>query len=258
MFSLALANSRRPEWLIVALGIGAVTTGTSFLFTGSSTYTFLQIDGTRVHATDIVIILNFLYLLCICLHPIRKSKLLAETLLLIVPFLISFTRGLVNHTYVYTSFFADIRKYGAFIIVLLSFYICFRDNHTMQTQYYIGVYVKRYMVLMFGMTLLIWMLDIGSGLKSLPGQIGGTLSDGSSTFRIITPSIVIVMAYYVLYKIYTDIQEYGYMKITLMLMAAVIVLLQWRTVVAAFGVGVILVFIDEIIDKHKICWHNLQ
>ena len=75
---------------------------------------------------------------------------------------------------------------------------------------------------------------------------------------LLTPSIVIVMAYYVLYKIYTDIQEYGYMKITLMLMAAVIVLLQWRTVVAAFGVGVILVFIDEIIDKHKICWHNLQ
>ena len=88
--------------------------------------------------------------------------------------------------------------------------------------------------------LIVWTLDLVFGLHNLPGQQGGLLSDGGSTFRIINPPQALMIAFYTLYEIYSDLEERKEISLRTMLFAGIVIFMQWRTVVAAFGVGLII------------------
>lgn len=101
-------------------------------------------------------------------------------------------------------------------------------------------YINTLMNIICVYVLIIWVLDLVFGIHNLPGQQNGLLSDGGSTFRIINPPQVLIISFYTLYKIYYDLEEKKVISFRSMLFAGIVVLMQWRTVVAAFGVGLII------------------
>ena len=110
------------------------------------------------------------------------------------------------------------------------------DKEILKYKYYINTLMNIICVYV----LIIWVLDLVFGIHNLPGQQNGLLSDGGSTFRIINPPQVLIISFYTLYKIYYDLEEKKVISFRSMLFAGIVVLMQWRTVVAAFGVGLII------------------
>ena len=92
-------------------------------------------------------------------------------------------------------------------------------------------------------------MDVLLGINNLPGQQYGTLSDGGSTFRIIQPQHVLMIAFYSLWELYNNLKNDGDIKARTVLFSGIVILMQWRTVVAAFLVGVVFVFVDYVKEK---------
>ena len=234
------ANKHKEEWLLLLLILSYVKTCITYLFGATTVFTVANLGGTQIHVDDIVLILELLFCLSNILHPIRGGKYIASTLLLLIPTAVSLCRGMMMGTIGSAMFLADTRKFISFLVTVYAFFFLLRRPQTLQRMWKYEQYIDTLMNVVLIYTVIIWILDAAFGMHSLPGQINGTLSDGGSTFRIISAPQSLMIAFYALYKMHQDISSRNKLSARTLTFAGIIVLLQWRTVVAAFLVGVVI------------------
>lgn len=243
------ANKHKAEWLLLLLILSYVKTCIAFLFNASTVFTLFTIGGTQVHLDDIVLIVALLYCLAYIIRPFCGGQYFLSTLLLLIPIVISLFRGLISGSVGSEVFLADTRKYFLFIVIFYAVYFCARVPGTLDRTWKFEYYIDNLMNVVLVYVLVFWTLDLVLGINSLPGQQGGTLSDGGATFRIINPPQTLMIAFYILYRAYKDLEEKRKLTVRTLLFAVIVILLQWRTVVAAFGVGMIVLFALSIKEK---------
>lgn len=247
VFSIMIkANKDKAEWLLLLIILSYVKTCITYLFNASTVFTLFTIGGTQVHLDDIVLIVALLYCLAHISRPFYGGQYFFSTLLLLIPIVISLIRGFLSGSIGSEVFLADTRKYFLFIVIFYAVFFCARTTGIIDRIWKIEYYVDTLMNIVLFYVLIVWILDLVLGINSLPGQQGGTLSDGGSTFRIINPPQVLIIAFYTLYRAYKDLEEKRQLTVRTLLLTTIIILLQWRTVVAAFGVGIIVLFVLSI------------
>lgn len=234
------ANKHKAEWLLLLIIMSYVKTCIVYLFNATTVFTVFTVGGTQVHLDDIVLIVALIYCIVNALHPIQTGKYFATSMLLLGPIIISLVRGVINGTVGSEVFLSDTRKYVLFIVAFLAFFFLLRQKKSLSRLWKYEYYIDTLMNVVCIYVLIVWSLDLLFGLHNLPGQQGGLLSDGGSTFRIINPPQVLMIAFYTLYKMYSDLEEKKEISLRTMLFVGIVVFMQWRTVVAAFGVGLII------------------
>ena len=155
-------------------------------------------------------------------------------------------RGALSGTIGSANFLSDTRNYFLFFVVLLAFFFGLRSQKGFSRLYKYQKYIHTFMNIVAIYVLFFWGGDLIFGMRFLPGQLNGLLSDGGSTFRIINPPQVLMIALYTLYEIYIDLEKKKVISLRTLLFITIVVLMQWRTVVAAFSVGLVLIFIYQI------------
>ncbi|MEI3417880.1 MAG: O-antigen ligase family protein [Blautia sp.] len=234
------ANKHKAEWLLLLIILSYVKTCIMYLFEATTVFTVFTIGGTQVHLDDIVLIVALMYCIGSVFHPVRLGKYFGASLLLLIPVVISLVRGILNGTVGSEVFLSDTRKYVLFIAAFLAFFFLTRQEKTLNRLWKYEHYIDVLMNIVCIYVLIVWSLDLLLGMNSLPGQQNGLLSDGGSTFRIINPPQVLMIAFYTLYRIYKELEEKKEISLRTMLLIGIVVLMQWRTVVAAFGVGLVI------------------
>lgn len=234
------ANKHRAEWLLLLLIMSYIKTCIVYLFNATTVFTVVTLVGTQVHLDDIVLIVALMYCIINILQPIQTGKYFVASMLLLGPILISLVRGIMNGTVGTEIFLSDTRKYILFIVAFFAFFFLMRQEESVNRLWKYKYYIDTLMNVICVYVLIVWTLDLVFGLHNLPGQQGGLLSDGGSTFRIINPPQVLMIAFYTLYEIYNDLEERKEISLRTMLFAGIVIFMQWRTVVAAFGVGLII------------------
>lgn len=234
------ANKHRAEWLLLLLIMSYIKTCIVYLFNATTVFTVITLVGTQVHLDDIVLIVALMYCIINILQPIQTGKYFVASMLLLGPILISLVRGIMNGTVGTEIFLSDTRKYILFIVAFFAFFFLMRQEESVNRLWKYKYYIDTLMNVICVYVLIVWTLDLVFGLHNLPGQQGGLLSDGGSTFRIINPPQVLMIAFYTLYEIYNDLEERKEISLRTMLFAGIVIFMQWRTVVAAFGVGLII------------------
>ena len=234
------ANKHRAEWLLLLLIMSYIKTCIVYLFNATTVFTVITLGGTQVHLDDIVLIVALMYCIINILQPIQTGKYFVASMLLLGPILISLVRGIMNGTVGTEIFLLDTRKYVLFIVAFFAFFFLMRQEKSVNRLWKYKYYIDTLMNVVCVYVLIVWTLDLVFGLHNLPGQQGGLLSDGGSTFRIINPPQALMIAFYTLYEIYSDLEERKEISLRTMLFAGIVIFMQWRTVVAAFGVGLII------------------
>lgn len=234
------ANKHRAEWLLLLLIMSYIKTCIVYLFNATTVFTVITLGGTQVHLDDIVLIVALMYCIINILQPIQTGKYFVASMLLLGPILISLVRGIMNGTVGTEIFLSDTRKYVLFIVAFFAFFFLMRQEKSVNRLWKYKYYIDTLMNVVCVYVLIVWTLDLVFGLHNLPGQQGGLLSDGGSTFRIINPPQALMIAFYTLYEIYSDLEERKEISLRTMLFAGIVIFMQWRTVVAAFGVGLII------------------
>lgn len=234
------ANKHRAEWLLLLLIMSYIKTCIVYLFNATTVFTVITLGGTQVHLDDIVLIVALMYCIINILQPIQTGKYFVASMLLLGPILISLVRGIMNGTVGTEIFLSDTRKYVLFIVAFFAFFFLMRQEKSVNRLWKYKYYIDTLMNVVCVYVLIVWTLDLVFGLHNLPGQQGGLLSDGGSTFRIINPPQALMIAFYTLYEIYSDLEERKEISLRTMLFVGIVIFMQWRTVVAAFGVGLII------------------
>lgn len=234
------ANKHRAEWLLLLLIMSYIKTCIVYLFNATTVFTVITLGGTQVHLDDIVLIVALMYCIINILQPIQTGKYFVASMLLLGPILISLVRGIMNGTVGTEIFLSDTRKYVLFIVAFFAFFFLMRQEKSVNRLWKYKYYIDTLMNVVCVYVLIVWTLDLVFGLHNLPGQQGGLLSDGGSTFRIINPPQALMIAFYTLYEIYSDLEERKEISLRTMVFAGIVIFMQWRTVVAAFGVGLII------------------
>ena len=234
------AYKHRAEWLLLLLIMSYIKTCIVYLFNATTVFTVITLGGTQVHLDDIVLIVALMYCIINILQPIQTGKYFVASMLLLCPIMISLVRGIMNGTVGTEIFLSDTRKYMLFIVTFFAFFFLMRQEESVNRLWKYKYYIDTLMNVVCVFVLIVWTLDLVFGLHNLPGQQGGLLSDGGSTFRIINPPQVLMIAFYTLYEIYSDLEERKEISLRTMLFAGIVIFMQWRTVVAAFGVGLII------------------
>ena len=234
------ANKHRAEWLLLLLIMSYIKTCIVYLFNATTVFTVITLGGTQVHLDDIVLIVALMYCIINILQPIQTGKYFVASMLLLGPILISLVRGIMNGTVGTEIFLLDTRKYVLFIVAFFAFFFLMRQEKSVNRLWKYKYYIDTLMNVVCVYVLIVWTLDLVFGLHNLPGQQGGLLSDGGSTFRIINPPQALMIAFYTLYEIYSDLEERKEISLRTMVFAGIVIFMQWRTVVAAFGVGLII------------------
>lgn len=234
------ANKHKAEWLLLLIILSYIKTCIMYLFEATTVFTVFTVGGTQVHLDDIVLIILLIYCMVNILYPIQVGKYFIASLLLLGPIMISLVRGIMNGTVGSEVFLSDTRKYVLFILAFFAFFFAMRQEGNTSRLWKYKYYIDTLMDIICVYVLIIWTLDLVFGIHNLPGQQNGLLSDGGSTFRIINPPQVLIISFYTLYKIYDDLEEKKVISFRSMLFVGIVVFMQWRTVVAAFGVGLII------------------
>lgn len=240
----------KPEWMLLLIILSYIKSCIAFLFGGTTVFTVVTIGGIQVHLDDIILICLLVYCCFTGFNiSLRKSIYTKSILLLIIPISLSLFRGFITGTIGSTDFLADTRTFIPFLVSLISFFLLLRNPNAIIYFNKYKKYIHRLMSAILVYVLVIWGLDLFFGIQSLPGQIAGTLSDGGSTFRIINPPQALIIAFYALNQLYKDLMEKNKITIRTFLFILIVVLLQWRTVVASFLFAVVLIIINAIIRR---------
>lgn len=240
------ANKHKSEWLLLLITLSYIKSCIAYLFGATTVFTVVTLGGTQVHLDDIVLIIVLLYCLATIIHPFRGGKYFLSTLLLLVPVAISLFRGAVAGALGSAEFLSDTRKFILFIVVFYAFFFLMRRADSFERLWKHEQYLDNLMNCVLLYVLVVWILDLGLGMNGLPGQKNGLLSDGGSTFRIIHPLQVLMIAFYTLYKMHKDLENKHQFTVRTLIFAGVILLMQWRTVVAAFLVGVFILLLMNV------------
>lgn len=240
------ANKHKLEWLLLLIILSYVKTCISYLFAATTVFTVVTLGGTQIHLDDIVLIIALLYCIANIIHPFRGGKYCLSTLLLLIPVAISLLRGAVEGTLGSPEFLSDTRKFVLFIVVFYAVFFLIRKPDSIERMWKYEQYLNNLMNCVLLYVLVVWILDLGLGINGLPGQKNGLLSDGGSTFRIIHPLQVLMIVFYTLYQMYKDLENKRQFSVRTLIFTGVILLMQWRTVVAAFLVGVFILLVSNV------------
>lgn len=231
----------RPEWMLLLIILSYIKTCIMYLFEATTVFTIVTIGDIQIHLDDIILLCLLSYCYNVLLHVrLRKSIYTKSILLMVIPISISLLRGILEGTIGSSDFLADARNYGLFLLAIISFFFLLRQPSAIQQLIKCEKYIHRLMSAVIVFIFIVWALDIVLGMRSLPGQINGTLSDGGSTFRIINPPQALIIAFYTLNQLYKDLKEKKTITLRTSLFILVIILLQWRTVVAVFLFAIVL------------------
>lgn len=242
------SNNHKCEWIFLLVILSYVKTCITFLFNASAIFVLASIGGFQIHLDDVVLVILFLYVIFeLAGNRLYKSGTLAATLLIIIPIGWTLIRGFLVGNMGSVKFLSDIRKYISFTLALISFFFIFQKAQNWYRLWKWEVYLNRLMNIVLIYVYFVWILDVFFGVHSLPGQYGGTLSDGGSTMRIMNPPQVLMIAFYALYEIYNDIMDKEKISLRTILFMLSIFLMQWRTVIGAFCVGVLVAIIYFIV-----------
>lgn len=242
------ANNGKDEWVFLLLILSYIVTSVVYLFAGGTVFTIIRLGQTQIHLNDVICFTFIVYLFVHCRH-IKKSSVLSLIMLLILPLFISFLRGAVSGTLGSANFLADTRKFIFFIIAMATVYSVMRKDKWIISKEKVLIYMNRFANVVISYTLIIWLIDLLFGINSLPGQKNGLLSDGGSTFRIIHPQQVLIIAFYTLYCLNRDLKYKHTISVRTLLLTGVVLLMQWRTVVAAFLLGFALILYFRLIKE---------
>lgn len=238
------AAHHKPEWILLLIILSYIKTCITYLFEASTVFTVVTIGTIQIHLDDIILLWLLGYCCIIFIHAhFQRSIYTKSILLLVIPISISLFRGIAAGSIGSAAFLADTRKYVLFLLVLIGFFFSLRKPEAIQRLSKYEKYIHQLMNVVLVYVFVIWALDLFLGMRSLPGQINGTLSDGGSTFRIINPPQAMMIAFYALSQLYKDLIEKKFISIRTLLFMFMVILLQWRTVVAAFVVAVVLLII---------------
>lgn len=250
LFCFLKMKHHKSEWVLLLVILSYIKTCLTFLFSGTTVFTMFQVGNTEFHLDDIILIVFLLYIIWEIFRRKPNRNSLFVWILLLLPITWSLFRGGFNNTFGSATFYANIRKYVLFIVAAVAVNISSEKSICDGRMMIWMKYVHRLMDALVLYVATIWVLDLIFGIKSLPGQYAGTLSDGGSTMRIISAPQALIIALYSLYLLYGDLDNKGKISLRFISFALVTFLLQWRTVVAAFCVGlVILVVIFAIVKK---------
>ena len=161
------------------------------------------------------------------------------------PVLISLLRGALNGTIGSSQFLSDTRVFILFLSALFAMYFLVRKPKSVSRLWVFEKYIRNLMNGMVVFILFIWVLDVGFGINYLPGQYNGTLSDAGSTFRMVNPPQVLMIALYTLWEMSRDLEKKREISLRTLVFTAVIILMQWRTVIVAFLAGFVLVLLGS-------------
>ncbi len=237
-------NRHKVEWLLLLVILSFIKTCLLYLFEAGTVFTVFTLGGIQIHLDDIIMAICFFFVLFQICRPFRANRYTASTLLLAVPILISILRGALSWDMSFSIFFANARTYLLFLFVFYAFYFQTRKTPQSKTSETVSVgYIEKLMNCVLAYVLVIWVLDLFFGIRNLPGQENGLLSDGGSTFRIIHPQQTLVIAIYTLFCLYQDLYKKRSISPRTVVFSLVIVLLQWRTVVFAFLIAFIFIVI---------------
>lgn len=243
---LIKANSHKAEWILLLLMMSFVKTCAAYLFQATTVFTVVTIGSIQVHLDDIVLIILFGYCLLTVSRPFLVGRYLSATMFFVVPVLISLVRGALNGTIGSSQFLSDTRVFILFLSALFAMYFLIRKPKAISRLWVFEKYIR---ILMNGMVvfiLAVWALDIGFGINYLPGQLNGTLSDAGSTFRMVNPPQVLMIAFYTLWEMSRDLEKKREISLRTLVFTAVIILMQWRTVIVAFLAGFVLVLVGSV------------
>ncbi len=250
--SLYALKQKKQEWILLLVMVTYVNTALMYLFEATTVLTLITIGSTQIHLNDMIMLVLLCYVIWSLVNKPRVNGYTGVTLFLVAFILISLVRGVAAGVIGTSSFFADVRKYAYFVASVGSLYLHARSSsdETSLARY------KRLIDILMNVTLIyvfvIWGLDLLFGMNDLPGQIGGTMSDGGSTFRIIQPDQVLMIAVYTLWSLYRDMDTKRHVTPRTILFVVVVLFMQWRTVVAAFLVGLLLILIWNVIKYRSV------
>lgn len=242
---LIKANSHKEEWILLLLIMSFVKTCAAYLFQATAVFTVVTIGSIQVHLDDIVLMILLGYCLLTVSHPFLAGKYLAATMYFVVPVLISLLRGALNGTIGSFQFLSDTRVFILFLSALFAMYFLVRKPKSISRLWVFEKYIRNLMNGMVVFILFIWVLDVGFGINYLPGQYNGTLSDAGSTFRMVNPPQVLMIAFYTLWEMSRDLEKKREISLRTLVFTAVIILMQWRTVIVAFLAGFVLVLVGS-------------
>lgn len=237
---------------MLLLILSFIKTAISYLFGGNTVFTLVTIGSIQVHLDDVILI----WLLLFCIFELLtknqiRSIYFGMQFFIIVPIVIALLHGVISGTTM-SGFLSDTRKFILFIVAMMACYLVFHLDETYYRMRTIKLYINRLMNCVLVYTFIIWCMDLLLGFNSLPGQQNGLLSDGGSTFRIINPPLVFMIALYTLYLIYNDLDRKRYLGLRSLIFTVVVILMQWRTVVAAFLVGLVVLMISYFANNRGI------
>ena len=242
---LIKANSHKEEWILLLLIMSFVKTCAAYLFQATAVFTVVTIGSIQVHLDDIVLMILLGYCLLAVSHPFLAGQYLAATMYFVVPVLISLLRGALNGTIGSSQFLSDTRVFILFLSALFAMYFLVRKPKSISRLWVFEKYIRNLMNGMVVFILFIWVLDVGFGINYLPGQYNGTLSDAGSTFRMVNPPQVLMIALYTLWEMSRDLEKKREISLRTLVFTAIIILMQWRTVIVAFLAGFVLVLLGS-------------
>lgn len=242
-----------PKWIIYLAVLSFLSTSVMYLFEATTVFTVVSIFGIQIHMDDVILLILLTYSgIHFAQKGLRISKLASCMLMIIIPVCVSLLRGVAGGFLGNIVFMNDIRKYFYFAVAMIAAEYTFSDMYGRANYKSCKRSIDVFMNIVAIYVLIIWGMDVLLGINNLPGQQYGTLSDGGSTFRIIQPQHVLMIAFYSLWELYNNLKEDGDIKARTVLFCGIVILMQWRTVVAAFLVGAVLVFIDYFKERKSI------
>lgn len=247
IWSIILVNYliKKPEFMIIILCINYIKFVLVFTFKADTDFLLLNILGIAVYFNDVISLLMLMVILIDTINSIKFKKIKFNISIInislyifLVMIFISFIRGI----YVYgfnSNFVGDLRTFGSFLICLL---YCKKYSSNILNSSITKKLFRFTMNVTLIYTYFIWGLDIFGGMKNLPGQLNGILSDGGSSFRFLHPYLVIILAIYTCYLLYYDLLISYKRRISLKTLIYIftIIIFQQRTVWIAFFLGVII------------------
>lgn len=137
----------------------------------------------------------------------------------------------------------DLRSIGLFFSAILYFAKYFKPAYLQKHRKIIDAV----MWIILGISVVLWVIDIGFGLHPLRSQYNATLSDGGSTMRFVQSYEVLVIALYAICLVKRDIREKGIIGFKAIIFILGVILFQHRSVWFALGAGIAVIIGEEII-----------
>ena len=241
-YSICCLKRRNPKWIISLAILSFISTSLMYLFEATTVFTVVNLFGIQVHMDDIILIILIFFVI---IHFIQKglkiSTIGSKMLLLIIPVFFSLFRGLLGGYLGTTVFMNDTRKFFYFAVAMVAAEYTFSDMYINSNFSSCKKYIDNFVNIVVIYVCLLWGLDLALGFNHLPGQQYGTLSDGGSTFRIIQPQHVLIIAFYCLWELYRNLKKYNDIRARTIFLCVIVIFMQWRTVIASFLIGVILI-----------------